>query len=507
MKIPERWRHELKRLSGFHPSDRVLERARLGSVSSVREPLSSPRMVVIVVAFAVFASAGVLMWRAFTPGGGPARVWEPGYPSPPATGYYVLFPDQAEVSSDQPFSAAVTALTNLPEGTLVSIHTTNEGSCCPPVENGRIVFTTQDNSCYGPVGAMSSDRGFTETITAQSDFVRLRVAGPIDSKPPEQPASVLAVLGQHFENLSGDQVVGQPDGSKRLVAKAEFTWPEPRCGGDPIPLFGGPECNPNDFQQQLQGHDLEEAMVDVMGAIGQGRMCEFWSTMLPPDVEAEHPWPQFADEWRAWLMRQDFSDAGSSFDWQNGPLRWQVESRNGDRYLVDVIHDDQTIATLDVEPLPDYYCPNCDPDVVPFWGVVSWHLGGSEAEPGASSPPAATNAFAACPDASYAVTATPADRADSIRVAEQYLWGPDARAVLDPVATDNGLNAESGTGEETVSDAHLASMDGLVPAACGTEVAAATYAVTFDDGTTSASLDFTIYVIKRADGWKVWGVY
>jgi hypothetical protein len=79
--------------------------------------------------------------------------------------------------------------------------------------------------------------------------------------------------------------------------------------------------------------------------------------------------------------------------------------------------------------------------------------------------------------------------------------------VPDPVATDNGLNAGSGTGEETVSDAYTGSKDALVPAACGTEVAAATYAVTFDDGTTSASLDFTIYVIKRPDGWKVWGMH
>jgi hypothetical protein len=91
-------------------------------------------------------------------------------------------------------------------------------------------------------------------------------------------------------NASGDQVVVRADGSMRLVAKAEFTWPEPRCGGDPIPLFGGTECNPDDFEQQLQSHDLDGAMVDVMGAIGQGRMCEFWSTMLPPNVEAEHPW-------------------------------------------------------------------------------------------------------------------------------------------------------------------------------------------------------------------------
>jgi hypothetical protein len=31
--------------------------------------------------------------------------------------------------------------------------------------------------------------------------------------------------------------------------------------------------------------------------------------------------------------------------------------------------------------------------------------------------------------------------------------------------------------------------------------------VTFDDSTASASLDFTVYVIKRSDGWKVWGMY
>jgi hypothetical protein len=332
------------------------------------------RVLTVIVAFSVFAAAGVLAWQALGPAGGPppARVWEPGYPSPPATGYYVLFPDQAEVSPDQPFSAVVTALTNLPEGTLVSITTTNEGSCCPPVNNGEITFTTQDSSCYGLVGARLSDRSFTETITAQPDFLPFSVPGPIDPKPPEQPASVLAVLGQDFENLSGDQAMVQGDGSKRLVAKAQFTWPEPRCGGDPIPQFGGPECNPEDFQQQLQSHDLEGAMVDVMGAISQGRMCEFWSTMLPPDVEAEHPWPEFADQWRAWLMRQDFSDAGS-FDWREGPLRWRLESRDGDRYLVDVIHGDQAIARLDVEPLPDY-CPQCGPNVVPFWGIVGWSL-------------------------------------------------------------------------------------------------------------------------------------
>jgi hypothetical protein len=238
-------------------------------------------------------------------------------------------------------------------------------------------------------------------------------------------------------------------------------------------------------------------------------MCEFWSVMLPPDVEAQHPWPEFSSAWHTWLLQQDFSDAEPGSDWSQGALHW-VESgstgNEGGQTTVYIVHDGKRIATLVLQPLPDY-CPNCGPDVVAFWGVVSWHLDGSEAEPGASSSPAATDAFAACPDASYAVTVTPADSEASIRVAQQYLWGPDARAVLDPVATENGLNAGSGTGEETVSDAHPGSKDALVPAACGTEVAAATYAVTFDDGTTSASLDFTIYVIKQPDGWKVWGVY
>jgi hypothetical protein len=514
MRIPERWRKELKRLSGFHPSDRVLERARLGPVSSVREPSSAPRMVVIVVAFAVFASAGVLMWRAFTPGGGPATVWEPGYPSPPASGYYILFPDQAERSQVQgeTFRVRVTALTNLPDGTLLDITTTDEGTCCIPVKDSKIRFTTQDGACYGLIGQHPEGSTFDVTITAKPSFEPWIISGvgPGPSpKAPQQPDSVVDVLGRDFDNLSGDQTQTQGDGSKWLVATSTVPWPQPRCGEDPIPLFGGEVCDPNQFQQQLQGDDLFGVMDEVVGTISQGRMCEFWSVMLPPDVEAQHPWPEFSSEWHTWLLQQDFSDAEPASDWSQGALHW-VESgstdNEGGQTTVDIVHDGVRIATLVLQPLPDY-CPKCEPNVVPFWGVVSWHLGGSEAEPGASSSPAATDAFAACPDASYAITVTPADREDSIRVAEQYLWGPDARAVLDPVATDNGLNAGSGTGDETVSDAHAGSKDALVPAACGTEVAAATYAVTFDDGTTSASLDFTIYVIKRPDGWKVWGMY
>ena len=377
----ERWRRKLKRIEELRPTDELLGQARLGPRADLPERRPVSWFVTAVVAFGLFAAAGGLAWRALVPSGGAASVpvWEPGYQSPPVSGYYVLFPDHADPSSDQPFSSEVTALTNLPDGTLVSITTTNEGSCCPPVKDGKITFTTQDSSCYGLVGAPLSVPGFTETITARPDIESIGILGPAIGpggdtwQPPEQPEAVLRILGQHFENLSGDQVVEQPDGSKQLVAKGGFTWPQPRCGGDAIPLFGGPKCNPDDYQQQLQGHDLDEAMVDVMGAISQGRMCEFWSTELPPEIEAEHPWPQFASEWRDWLMQQDFSDANSSSNWQDGALRWQFERHEGGRSVIEVIHNDQTIATLHLEPLPDY-CPHCDPNVVPFWGVVAWTL-------------------------------------------------------------------------------------------------------------------------------------
>jgi hypothetical protein len=47
----------------------------------------------------------------------------------------------------------------------------------------------------------------------------------------------------------------------------------------------------------------------------------------------------------------------------------------------------------------------------------------------------------------------------------------------------------------------------LVNFGCGNDVDAYTAAITIDDGTNSASLDFTLYLILRSDGWKVWGAY
>jgi len=41
----------------------------------------------------------------------------------------------------------------------------------------------------------------------------------------------------------------------------------------------------------------------------------------------------------------------------------------------------------------------------------------------------------------------------------------------------------------------------------GPKVGARTVAATTDDGTNSASADFTLYLVRRQDGWKVWESY
>lgn len=326
------------------------------------------RAVVILVAFAVFLAPVLVLWVLGRDGG-------PSAAAPQDEGYFVSFPEEA--ASIDAFDAEIVAETNLPEGTIVWIATTNGGSCCPPVENGTIAYTTQNTSCFGLVGNTANGAPFAVTITVQREF-DVQFPGPMsfgeeESGPQVQPDSVLAVLGEDFEHLTGDQVVEHPDGSRALVATASFGWPEPQCGGDPLPLFGGADCEAQ--EGQLQGGSLDEAMGEIMGALSQARMCEFWGLMLPPEVEADHPWREFAAEWRDWYLDppKDFSDAVSGSTWSNEPFTWHVVGVDGDHQLVEVTHHGEPMVRLDLIPLPDY-CPSCDANVVPFWGVVGWQL-------------------------------------------------------------------------------------------------------------------------------------
>src|SRR5438093_2096008 len=137
--MPERWRRELRRLSGLTPSDGLFERARAGSGSlpDPRRPRSG--LVAVGAIVAVLVVVGILSWGIFG-SGSVRRVGEtPTVPSTsapptpvapassgPATsgatptgGYWIRFPDHAESDPQDPngFGARVVATTNLPEGT------------------------------------------------------------------------------------------------------------------------------------------------------------------------------------------------------------------------------------------------------------------------------------------------------------------------------------------------------------------------------------------------------
>ena len=302
----------------------------------------------------------------------------------PSGGYFVHLPDQpSRVVGSEAGSVRIVAPTNLPDGTLFSTSTdvygskpgssgSGEGSSGDSVKDGTMTFTIGNNTCNGLVGSIGDSAGFALTVTVSAKPVgAISVPAGSDYTPPQQPDSVIRILGPDFENLTGDQVVVNHDGSKSLVATATYTWPEPQCGPDPFPLWGGPDCQQE--QGQLQGDSLKGAMGEVMGALSQARMCEFWGLELPPDVAAQHPWPQFSDQWRAWYTNppKDFSDANSDSYWDQPPFTWHETGQSGDRHFVDVTDHGQVILSLEVDALPDY-CPNCSQNVVPFWGVVDW---------------------------------------------------------------------------------------------------------------------------------------
>lgn len=152
--------------------------------------------------------------------------------SPPT--YSVTFP-KALTQTDT--GLEVVATTNLPEGTLYLVNVPNGGACCPAVHDGQMVVsmndagqidTSQAQGCRAlRQGDLTQASDLQITITVDSEIGK-HVWGAWEGQLPRQPDSVVAILGAHFENLTGDQVV-QTGGGNRLVASATYPWPEPRC--------------------------------------------------------------------------------------------------------------------------------------------------------------------------------------------------------------------------------------------------------------------------------------
>jgi hypothetical protein len=124
---------------------------------------------------------------------------------------------------------------------------------------------------------------------------------------------------------------------------------------------------------------------------------------------------------------------------------------------------------------------------------------------------AAGRVFALCPsivgavsvgeDAEQTAEATVTDFLEASRTGDHATF----EQLSDPVAGANGVDVEGLAGGPTASQA--AADDPTVVDGCDQNVADLTWRVTVDDGTDSASLDVSLYLIRRSDGWKVWGSY
>jgi hypothetical protein len=292
----------------------------------------------------------------------------------------VQLPAELEPAPEDPNGGGrLVATTNLPEGTMVSItygildaggESSGGGGGITglAVEDGELSAMINNQSCYYLVGRQATSAGVDVTVTVSPVPV-----GPISvpagyEVDSSQPPEVLEVLGEDFEHLTGPQVRTE-DGVRELVATGSYAWPADSCAGT-REQFVPAVCEPT--QGQLQGDDLEQAVGEVMGAIGQGRLCEIWQLALPPEIEAEHPWDAFRREWSEWLSGS-LGDVTQPDDPYSSALTWELVSQDDTGYTVEVSLRGTPVATLTFVPLPDWPGAS-DPGVVPFWGLIDYTL-------------------------------------------------------------------------------------------------------------------------------------
>ncbi len=149
-------------------------------------------------------------------------------------GYGIQFPD-GPLGYERKGLAVIDAATNLPDGTKVNLYLFGADVESPGqavVKDGRIPIRIWNGFCHETeAGLEGTTTKVTAVVSPVSGFVPAgggRAGGGQYTPPPWQPPSVQAVLGPHFERLTGDQVVNQ-DGRRMLVASKLVQLPADTC--------------------------------------------------------------------------------------------------------------------------------------------------------------------------------------------------------------------------------------------------------------------------------------
>jgi hypothetical protein len=143
-------------------------------------------------------------------------------------------------SGDRNGGASVAIRTNLPDGTMVLVAYDTGGasgfSCCPIIDQGKLTVDVDNLRCLDP-GFQQSD-GFVITLAVAPTVTTgtiLQVTGSLPDCPggcrarPQQ-ASILEVLGEHFEKAAGDQMTTIGHDRIFIATSPKYAWPARTCG-------------------------------------------------------------------------------------------------------------------------------------------------------------------------------------------------------------------------------------------------------------------------------------
>ncbi|HYZ10537.1 MAG TPA: hypothetical protein VE962_01430 [Actinomycetota bacterium] len=125
-----------------------------------------------------------------------------------------------------------------------------------------------------------------------------------------------------------------------------------------------------------------------------------------------------------------------------------------------------------------------------------------------------TATLSRCPSLDGSMPRPPDASAQAVDVAVRFTTAlrsgdeATAAALLDPAGegVDDIIGSRGPIPARAVADGPVEGY-GFVERDCGTDVADRSWFVIVDDGSDSASLDTTLLLIRRDDGWRIWGAY
>ena len=170
-----------------------------------------------------------------------------GSSSRPPSAYRVTLPAKPG-GLDSRGLAVLDAKTNLPDGTLVGLYVRSvdaEGPSTSAVMDGRIQIRLANDYCHEVDGQLEGSK-WTLRLTIAPELPNYSTGGgsplPGDDRGPppsvySQPADILAILGQHFENLTGDQV--EQRGDHYIEVSADYQLPADTCTDEIVYLGNG----------------------------------------------------------------------------------------------------------------------------------------------------------------------------------------------------------------------------------------------------------------------------